>query len=123
MFVFRVIDSNSSGENKNLYRGIGSEEKSERQKNSEHVDLVFMHNGYEVGCVEIGLNDHGPNGTKELNEKRLKTPKMLRCFCSRIVEQFKTTPDEIKTVGIIISGKSLKEIFCSQTALIIDCIP
>lgn len=94
----------------------------ERQQNAEHADLVFMHNGYEIGCVEIGLDDHGPRGTKELNEKRLKTPKMMRCFCSRIVEQFKTSPNEIKTVGIIISGEIKKEIFCNQTVLIVGYI-
>ncbi|ORE12397.1 hypothetical protein BCV71DRAFT_191128 [Rhizopus microsporus] len=99
-----AIGSHSSSENKNAYRDIGSETKIERQQNAEHADLVFRHSGYEIGCVEIGLDDHGPHGTKELNEKRLKTPKMMRCFCSRIVEQFKTSPNEIKTVGIIISG-------------------
>ncbi|CAO3691205.1 unnamed protein product [Rhizopus stolonifer] len=96
--------SHSSSENKNLYRNIGSDARTERQRNGEHADLVFRHNGYEIGCVEIALDDHGPHGTKELNEKRLKTPKMMRSFCSRIVEQFKTSPNEIKIVGIIISG-------------------
>jgi hypothetical protein len=72
--------------------------------------------------MEIGLDDHGPRGTKELNEKRLKTPKMMRCFCSRIVEQFKTSPNKIKIVGIIISGEIKKEILCNQTALIVGYI-
>lgn len=99
-----AIGSQSSSENKNLYRNIGSNDRIERQQNADHADLVFRHNGYEIGCVEIGLDDYGSHGTKELNEKRLKTPKMMRCFCSRIVEQFKISPSEIKAVGILISG-------------------
>ncbi|KAG1167158.1 hypothetical protein G6F36_012662 [Rhizopus arrhizus] len=96
--------SNASGENKNLNRDIGSVTKIERQVSAEPADLVFKYVSSELGCVEVGLVDHGPNGTKELNEKRLKTPKMMRSFCSRILEQYKTKAVGIRVVGIVISG-------------------
>lgn len=88
-----------------MRRVLGSIDKIERQVFPEHSDLTFKHLSSELGCVEIGLVDHGPTGTKELQESKLKTPKMMRSFCSQIVEQYKIRADEVKIASIIISGK------------------
>jgi hypothetical protein len=107
-YVFiSVSASNASSENKNHKREIGSLCGIERQASAEHADLVFKYVTSEIGCVEIGLEDHGPKGTKELNEKKIKAPRMMRNFCSRILEQYKTKPTGIKAVSIIISGMIL----------------
>lgn len=78
-----------------------------RQRTGDAYDLVFKYLSSEVGCVEIGLHDKGPNGTKEVQEKGIKTPKMMKAFCCRILEQYPTSEaTQIKTVGFVISGKT-----------------
>lgn len=72
---------------------------------ADHSDLTFKHLSSELDCVEIGLVDHGPTGTKELQESKLKTPKMMRSFCSQIVEQYEIRANKVKIASIIISGK------------------
>ncbi|KAI9481639.1 MAG: hypothetical protein EXX96DRAFT_538817 [Benjaminiella poitrasii] len=89
--------SSASNYNKNMKRVLGF-------TIAEHANLTFKHLSSELGCVEIGLPDHGPNGTKKLQELKLKTPKMMRSFCSQIVEQYKVRADKIKIVSFIISG-------------------
>lgn len=76
-----------------------------RQKAGDAYDLVFKHFSSEIGCVEVGLKDKGPNGTKEMQEKGMKTPKMMKAFCCRMLEQYPTAePNKIKTAGLIING-------------------
>lgn len=59
----------------------------------------------QVGCVEIGLLNNGANGTKKLNEKKPKVPKMLRSFCGKIMMDYTIdTPRQIKLVAFVISG-------------------
>lgn len=72
---------------------------------AENADLSFRYISHELFCLEIGLNDHGPKGTKELNESSIKTPLMMKNFCSHLVSQYKMNPNRINIMGIIISGK------------------
>jgi hypothetical protein len=60
-----------------MRRVLGSIDRIERQVAADHSDLTFKHLSSELGCVEIGLVDHGPTGTKELQESKLKTFKMF----------------------------------------------
>lgn len=51
----------------------------------------------------MGLKDSGSNG-KELNERRIKTPKMMRSFCRKLVNKYKTDAAAVKIVSFVISG-------------------
>lgn len=68
----------SSGESKNQDRTIGSMSKVCRRQSSERA-----------GCLEIGLEDKGENGTKEMNEKIIKTPIVMKNFVYYLVQQYK----------------------------------
>ncbi|KAL0075928.1 hypothetical protein J3Q64DRAFT_1648052, partial [Phycomyces blakesleeanus] len=58
-----------------------------------------------LGYVEIGLKDHGPTGTKKLQESELKTPKLMTSLCSQVVEQYGIKANKVKIVSIIISDE------------------
>ncbi|KAI9481115.1 MAG: hypothetical protein EXX96DRAFT_595072 [Benjaminiella poitrasii] len=95
----------ASSEAKNKKRKIDGEALP-RQKAGDAYDLVFKHLSSEIGCVEIGLYDKGPNGTKELQEKGIKMPRMMKAFCCRLLEQYPTAEaNKIKTAVFIINGK------------------
>ncbi|EIE78817.1 hypothetical protein RO3G_03522 [Rhizopus delemar RA 99-880] len=96
--------SNASSESKNNSRSIGSTSKINRQAVGDISDLSFIYSNNELGCVEIGLADNGGNGTKEINEKNIKVPKMMRNFCWKLINDYKVDPKEIKVVGFVISG-------------------
>ena len=100
-----MAGSKASSENKNMSRSIGSVDKVTRQASGDIPDLVFKYITNELGCVEIGLEDNGSNGTKELNERRIKTPKMMRSFCWKLISEYKTNPTDIKIINFVISGK------------------
>lgn len=68
-------------------------------------DLLFKYASNELGCVEIGLENNGNKSTEELNEQRVKTPKMMRSFCWKIVKDYKTSSVDFKIASFIISGK------------------
>lgn len=76
--------SMASSEAKNGSRTLGTNQALTRQAAGDHADLVFKTMSTEVACVEIGLEDLGSKGTKELQEKLFKTPKMMKAFCARI---------------------------------------
>ncbi|KAI9258418.1 hypothetical protein EDC94DRAFT_171179 [Helicostylum pulchrum] len=96
--------SSASSSNKNSQRELGTDQRLIRQANGDCSDLTFKYLSSELGCVEIGLDDHGVNGTKELQESKLKSPKMMRSFCKQMIEQYKLKADKIKTVPFIING-------------------
>jgi hypothetical protein len=58
--------SSASSYDKNIRRVLGSIDRIGRQVAADHSDLTFKHLSSELDCVEIGLVDHGPTGTKEL---------------------------------------------------------
>jgi hypothetical protein len=77
-----------------------------RQKSAGCFDLVFRRLNTEIGCLEVGLEYVGTNGTKFMQEKGLKTPRMMKAFSLRIAEQYPTVDvSSIKIVGMVISGE------------------
>lgn len=77
-----------------------------RQKNADCFDLVFKRLNTEIGCLEIGLEYEGSNGTKFLQERRLKTPRMMKAFSLQMVEQYPAIDiNKVKIVGIVVSGE------------------
>lgn len=100
----RASSSASSSESKNESRTIATAAQEARQTNAEHADLVFKYLSNEIACVEVGLTDHGPNGSKELNEREMKTPLMLRCLHLRMLSQYKIQIPGVKMIGFTISG-------------------
>lgn len=67
-FSYSGCSSSASNYNKNMRRVLGLIDRIERQVAADHSDLTFKHLSSELGCAEIGLVDHGSNGTKELQE-------------------------------------------------------
>lgn len=96
----------SSSESKNMNRTIGSMSKVCRKQSSERTDLIFKDLSHEIGCLEISLEDEGENGTKEMNEKSIKSPIMMNNFAYHSVQQYKMDANKIITIGLIISGKA-----------------
>ncbi len=95
----------ASSESKNGSRSLGANEALTRQAAGDHADLAFKTISAKVACVEIGLEDLGSKGTKELQEKLFKTPKMMKAFCARITDQYpKAKTEEIKIIEYLISG-------------------
>ncbi|KAL7329115.1 hypothetical protein PS15p_207272 [Mucor circinelloides] len=70
----------------------------------QNMQPLFKHLSSELGCVEIGLVDHGANGTKELQESKMKSPRMMRSFCKQLVDQYKIKANKIKIVSFVING-------------------
>ncbi|KAG0737057.1 hypothetical protein G6F66_008002 [Rhizopus arrhizus] len=76
-----------------------------RQIPGDLADLSFLHKSTEIGCLEIGLSEKGSNGTKELQEKSLKTPRMMKAFVIQAASSFPTIDiSKVETVGFVISG-------------------
>ncbi|EPB82438.1 hypothetical protein HMPREF1544_10825 [Mucor circinelloides 1006PhL] len=95
--------SMASSEAKNNGRALGTQQQLTRQAAGDHADLKTM--STEVACVEIGLEGLGSKGTKKLQEKLVKTPKMTKAFCARIVEQYpQAKTEDLKIFGYITSG-------------------
>ena len=106
MTIISTSGSKACSEAKNKKRKLTGGKALARQKSGDAFDLVFKYLSTELGYVEIGLSDDGPNGTKLLNEKGFKTPRMMKVFISRIVDQFTNADvNNIKIVGFIINGK------------------
>lgn len=62
----------------------------------------------EIFCLEIGLEFEGENGTIFLQERGLKSPRMMKVFSLALIEQYPTVDlDQMKIVGIVISGKNI----------------
>lgn len=106
LLVNRNAGSHSSAEYKNSSRSTSSVYKIEQQALGDRPDLCFTYLTNEIGCVEIGLADHGANGTKELNEAKIKVPMMLKSFHQRIASQYDISANNAKVVGFVISGES-----------------
>lgn len=76
-----------------------------RQIPADAPDLFFRYLDNEIGCVEIGLNDNGANSLKEMNEKKIKTPKIMRNSCWKIVKEYEMNPARLNMVSFVLSGK------------------
>ncbi|KAI8982405.1 hypothetical protein BDF20DRAFT_866742 [Mycotypha africana] len=84
----------------NKHRLIGSISKINRTKAANHADLVFKYLTHEVGCVEVGLHNNGPSGTKELQELEIKTPLMLKSFILHLIKDYEVMPKKFKVIAI-----------------------
>lgn len=90
----------------NKKRRLNGMDSINRQKNADCFDLVFKKGNLELGCLEIGPNYKGQNATKYLQERGLKTPRMMKAFSLQILEQYPTVDlDKIDDLSIVISGK------------------
>ncbi|KAI7889218.1 uncharacterized protein EV154DRAFT_424253, partial [Mucor mucedo] len=90
---------------------IGSTSKVQRKQLAENADLTFRYLSHELFCLEIGLDDHGPNDTKELNESSIKAPLMMKNFClhlNYLNSQYKMNPSNIDTMSTIVSRYNIK---------------
>ncbi|RCH78773.1 hypothetical protein CU098_001614, partial [Rhizopus stolonifer] len=105
--AYSAKQSKATSEAVNSNRSICNTRVPSRQRCADNADLSFEYNGNELFCVEIGLRDKGPNGTKEMNERDLKLPKMMKNFCCRLTNNLKVDPKHIKITGIIISGMNI----------------
>lgn len=90
---------------KTAYELLVVDTKKKRKTVGDHADLCFYYGSTELACLEIGLADGGPHGTKELNEAGIKTPIMMKNFAIQISQQYGIKMSEIRIVGMVISGK------------------
>jgi len=70
-------------------------------------DILIRRLNTEYGCGEAGKLYDGPNGTKLLRERGLKTPKMMKdqfnILCT-LVESKKSKIRSLETIGFIHAG-------------------
>ncbi|KAG1172821.1 hypothetical protein G6F36_011485 [Rhizopus arrhizus] len=50
----------------------------ERKKHGHKTEFLFKFNQGELGCAEVGKEDTGDEGIKEMKELELKCPKMMK---------------------------------------------
>lgn len=67
--------------------------------------MSFKYNDNELRCVEFGLYDNDANSTKEVNERRIKTLKIMRNSCWKIVNEYEMNLASINMVSFVMSGK------------------
>ncbi|KAG2195011.1 hypothetical protein INT47_005611, partial [Mucor saturninus] len=106
--IFHGCQSSASNSNKNSQRELGTNQQLVRQANGDCSGLTFKYLSSELGYVEIGLVNHGANGTKELQESKLKSSKMMRSFCKQMIDQYKIKSTKIKIVSFIINGSFIR---------------
>ncbi|CAO3648684.1 unnamed protein product [Mucor hiemalis] len=100
-----VTSSQASAEAKNQARSLGTVANIIRQVPGDYPDLALFSKSVELGCLEIGLTNKGSHGTKELQERGLKTPRMLKSYAMHILNPFPSADlANVETVGIAISG-------------------
>ncbi|KAG1468313.1 hypothetical protein G6F56_003902 [Rhizopus delemar] len=82
----------------------------ERKKHGHKTDFLFKFNQGELGCAEVGREDAGDEGTKEMKELDLKCPKMMK---NQLRQLAKTTPQhqmDLVVVGFVMMGLKLRAI-------------
>lgn len=57
----------------------------------------------ELGCAEFGKTDAGDNGSKELSEGSIKSPKMMKDMLRALHISFPQA-DDLLIIGFIIIG-------------------
>lgn len=105
LLIYSGNESQSSSMHRNSLRTIGDIYQEKRKTDGDHADLCFYYGSTELACLEIGLADGGPYGTKELNEAGIKTPIMMENFAIQIPQQYGIKMNEIRIAGMVISGK------------------
>ncbi|KAI7891400.1 uncharacterized protein EV154DRAFT_420504, partial [Mucor mucedo] len=108
ILLYSGCQSSASNSNKNSQRELGTNQQLVRQANGDCSGLTFKPLSSELGYVEIGLVNHGANGTKELQESKLKSSKMMRSFCKQMIDQYKIKSNKIKIVSFIINGSFIR---------------
>ncbi|RCH85923.1 hypothetical protein CU098_003701, partial [Rhizopus stolonifer] len=99
--------SAASNESNDINRDISSLKKVSRQIPGDVPDLSFKYNDNELRCVEFGLYDNDANSTKEVNERRIKTLKIMRNSCWKIVNEYEMNLASINMVSFVMSGPHL----------------
>ncbi|KAG9289662.1 hypothetical protein G9A89_014397 [Geosiphon pyriformis] len=99
--------SRASSKRKNLHRVAASTNPLKRKAMGRRGDLIIRKWHTEYGCCEAGKIFDGNNGTKLLEEKSLKMPKMMKDMFVDLCEAVNNEKNKIKkleTVGFIIAG-------------------
>jgi hypothetical protein len=91
----------------------------DRQKVGLKPDKTFKFGSMELGYVEAGLRDCGEKATKELKERTLKLPKMMKDTAVAILKEYPEMKDSVRIVGFIISGNTV-EIYILMIKLLIN---
>lgn len=62
---------------------------------------LFVDQSY-LRYVEIGFSNEGPNGTKERQDRSMKTLMIPKAFCIRIVDQCPTADKKHLQIGKVV---------------------
>ncbi|CAG8828888.1 4250_t:CDS:10 [Gigaspora margarita] len=101
------VVSLSSSTRKNCKRTVSAVEDMERKKVGRKGDMIIRKSANEFGCAEAGQRFEGPNGTKLLQERGLKMPKMLKDMFNQLClsfDQDECKTRKLETIGFLHAG-------------------
>ncbi|KAG1049129.1 hypothetical protein G6F43_008526 [Rhizopus delemar] len=83
-------------------------ENRERKKHGHKTDFLFKFNQGELGCAEVGKEDSGDAGTKEMKELELKCPKMMKDQLWQLAKMSRQHRMDLVVVGFVMMGLKLR---------------
>lgn len=98
------MTSDTSSKQLNRKRKLSSTEQINRQKSGKRVDLLFKYGDFELGAYEAAKcsKDYSNKG---ISDSQLKLPKILKGMLLRLLIVAPKKLRQLKTVGIVTSGK------------------
>ncbi|KAI9317093.1 hypothetical protein BX666DRAFT_2019122 [Dichotomocladium elegans] len=82
-----------------------------RKLHGHRADFLLIADHLELGCAEIGKIDGGDADRKEMNEKGLKCPKMMKDMLWLMAKEYEDKSRHLVTVGFIMMGLKLRVLF------------
>lgn len=68
-------------------------------------DVIYKHEGFEIGCVEIGKDSITRTDNRYMNDGMIKLPKCLRDMFYILVNEHSEKINNLATYSLIITGQ------------------
>lgn len=98
-FLRREKESRASSSRQNQGRI-----NKERKKHDHKTDFLFKFNQGELDCAEVGKEDAGDGGTKEMKELGLKCPKMMKYQLWQLAKTIRQHRMDLVIVEFVMMG-------------------
>ncbi|CEI95224.1 hypothetical protein RMCBS344292_09416 [Rhizopus microsporus] len=82
----------------------------ERKKHGHKTDFLFKFNQGELDCAEVGKEDAGDGGTKEMKELGLKCPKMMKYQLWQLAKTIRQHRMDLVIVEFVMMGLKFRAI-------------
>ncbi|ORE16683.1 hypothetical protein BCV71DRAFT_244460 [Rhizopus microsporus] len=82
----------------------------ERKKHGHKTDFLFKFNQGELDCAEVGKEDAGDGGTKEMKELGLKCPKMMKDQLWQLAKTIRQHRMDLVIVEFVMMGLKFRAI-------------